>query len=199
MPLSERRQRFVELFVLYMNAARAAREAGYSEKNAKKEGHRLLGIDEVIEAIEAAKAARSARVQVDQDDVLRGLNAVLNADVGNLVDENNRPLKVKDMPLADRLAIKKVKVTELYEGRGDDRQLIGFTTEFELGDRTRAVDLGMQHLGLKKDTKVKLEGNLKVKAAAGVMLLPAEEIDLPAPSTPAPSSEVAKPVVEPQP
>jgi phage terminase small subunit len=210
MPLSERRQKFVECYLVTLNAAEAAREAGYSEKNAKKEGHRLLQIDEVADAIAAAKAERKARVEVFQDDVLRELLCILRVDIGRAFRPDGtmlplQPLKVQDekgvetievMPEDVRRAIAGVDVERLYEGRGDERHQVGTLTKIRLLDKTRAVELGMRHLGLMKDTKVKFEGNLKVKAAAGVMLLPAEEIDLPPATPPAPSNEGAKPEVE---
>jgi phage terminase small subunit len=178
---SQRREMFVEqLLVHNFNATKAAEAAGFSKRFANREGYRLLQDPEIQAAVAAAIEARKKRVEVDQDDVLRRLNAALNADVGNLVDANNRPLKLKDMPAEHRLAIKKVKVMELFEGRGDERQLIGYTTEFDLSDPLRAVDLAMQHLGLKKPDKLALTD----AAGEGLII----EIRKPAPK-PAPPSE----------
>jgi phage terminase small subunit len=63
-PLTAKRQRFVEEYLIDLNATAAAGRAGYKHPN--KQGPRLL----VNVGIAAAKQARSQRAQVDQDYVL---------------------------------------------------------------------------------------------------------------------------------
>ena len=66
--------RFVEEYLVDLNATQAAIRAGYSAKNADKIGPELLGKTRVAEAIQEAQAKRSERVSVSQDDVVRGLH-----------------------------------------------------------------------------------------------------------------------------
>lgn len=56
-----------------LNATQAAIRAGYSARTAEQQGPRLLGNVEIAAAVQAAQQARSDRVQITQDDVLRGL------------------------------------------------------------------------------------------------------------------------------
>jgi len=69
--ISPKRQRFVDEYLVDLNATQAAIRAGYSPKTAKQQGSQLLSI--LDEEIEAAKAERRQRTEFDQDKVLREL------------------------------------------------------------------------------------------------------------------------------
>ena len=71
--MTPRQQRFVDEYLLDLNATQAAIRAGYSARTAEQQGPRLLGNAGVAAAIQAAQEARSERVHITQDDVLRGL------------------------------------------------------------------------------------------------------------------------------
>lgn len=72
--MTPRQQRFVDEYLVDLNATQAAIRAGYSVRTAEQQGPRLLGYAEIAEAVRLAQAARSQRVQITQDDVLRGLH-----------------------------------------------------------------------------------------------------------------------------
>lgn len=75
-PLSDRQRRFVEAYVVCLNAAEAYRRAGYSapdEHAASANGARLMARDSIRTAIESELIARSERARVTADDVVRGL------------------------------------------------------------------------------------------------------------------------------
>lgn len=73
--LTPRQRAFVEAYLVSLNAADAARQAGYSPKTANREGSRLLSNVDVQAAIAAAQAERSRRTEVTQDWVLGALRA----------------------------------------------------------------------------------------------------------------------------
>ena len=71
--MTPRKQRFVDEYLVDLNATQAAIRAGYSARTAEQQGPRLLGNVEIAQAVQAAQQARSHRVLINQDDVLRGL------------------------------------------------------------------------------------------------------------------------------
>jgi len=71
--MTPRQQRFVDEYLVDLNATQAAIRAGYSARTAEQQGPRLLGNVEIAKAVQAAQQVRSDRVQITQDDVLRGL------------------------------------------------------------------------------------------------------------------------------
>ncbi len=71
--LTLKQKRFVDEYLLDLNATQAAVRAGYSAKNADKIGPRLVGRSRVAEAIAKAMQARSERIELDQDWVIEQL------------------------------------------------------------------------------------------------------------------------------
>ena len=73
MKLTDRQQRFVDEYLIDLNATQAAIRAGYSGKNAESIGYQLLQKTPVQEALIAAKTKRTERTLITQDMVLSGL------------------------------------------------------------------------------------------------------------------------------
>lgn len=73
MALTAKQQRFVEEYLVDLNATQAAIRAGYSEKNADKIGSELLGKTGVAEAVQEAMAKRSAKTGLTAEKVLADL------------------------------------------------------------------------------------------------------------------------------
>ncbi len=71
--LTPKQARFVEEYLIDLNATQAAIRAGYSARNADKIGPELLGKTRVAEAVKAAQQARSGRTEITQDEVIQGL------------------------------------------------------------------------------------------------------------------------------
>jgi phage terminase small subunit len=81
MALTDKQQRFVQEYLLDLNASAAARRAGYSAKTAQEQGSRLLLNVMVQEAIAEAQDARSKRTEITQDRVLQELAKIGFADI----------------------------------------------------------------------------------------------------------------------
>ena len=71
--LTPKQARFVEEYLLDLNAAAAARRAGYSEKTADSIAAQLLSKTKVFEAVQSAVAARSAKTEITAEYVLENL------------------------------------------------------------------------------------------------------------------------------
>ena len=79
--LRERQKRFVEEYLVDLNATQAAIRAGYSEKTAMEQGYQLLQKTSVQKAIEEAQNKLLERIQISQDEVIRRL--LENADIAS--------------------------------------------------------------------------------------------------------------------
>ena len=71
--LTPKQQRFVDEYLIDLNATQAAIRAGYSEKTAQEQSSRMLSNVIVSDAIRQAQQERQKRTLVTQDDVIRGL------------------------------------------------------------------------------------------------------------------------------
>lgn len=68
--LTDKQQRFVDEYLIDLNAKQAAIRSGYSAKTAEQQGSRLLSNAKVRDAVEAGKAKVANRIEVTQDYVL---------------------------------------------------------------------------------------------------------------------------------
>lgn len=69
--LTDKQQRFVDEYLIDLNATKAAVRAGYSEKTAQQMGSENLSKPVIQEAIEKAQEKRSERTEVSQDYVIK--------------------------------------------------------------------------------------------------------------------------------
>ncbi len=71
--LTPKQQRFVEEYLIDLNATQAAIRAGYSEKTAQEQSSRLLSNVMVQEAVQKAKNKLSERTELTVEMVVQGL------------------------------------------------------------------------------------------------------------------------------
>ena len=81
MALTPKQARFVEEYLVDLNATQAATRAGYSERTANEQGARLLAHVSVAAAIAAAQQKRSKRTEITQDMVLREYAKIAFSDI----------------------------------------------------------------------------------------------------------------------
>lgn len=74
--MTEKQARFVNEYLVDLNATQAAIRAGYSGKTAYKIGAQLLQKTSVAQAIEKAQKARATRLSRQAEDVLKDINDV---------------------------------------------------------------------------------------------------------------------------
>jgi len=84
--LTPKQQRFVDEYLIDLNATQAAVRAEYSAKTSASQGERLLRNVEIQSAITIAQQNRSIRTEISQDDVLRKWWELANVDVNDLVE-----------------------------------------------------------------------------------------------------------------
>ncbi|WP_440064370.1 terminase small subunit [Pseudomonas syringae] len=85
MALTAKQQRFVDEYLIDLNATQAATRAGYSKKTANEQGSRLLANVSVSAAIRQGMNARSGRVEITQDMVLKELAKIGFSDIRKVV------------------------------------------------------------------------------------------------------------------
>jgi len=145
--LTAKQEAFVQEYLKDMSPARAAKRAGYGGKNLDAVGSQVLGQALVQARIAEAQAIRLARTQVDSDFVLKRLLEEINADAGDLYDDDGRLLPVKQWPEVWRRGMVSMIRTKVIYGRGDDRATpIGEATDVVLVDRARRLELLGRHI-----------------------------------------------------
>jgi hypothetical protein len=72
-PMTPKQQRFVDEYLVDLNATQAAIRAGYSAKTANVIGHENLTKPDIAEAVMAAMRERAQRIEISQDYVLQSI------------------------------------------------------------------------------------------------------------------------------
>lgn len=85
-PMTPKQERFVEEYLIDLNATQAAIRAGYSKRSAYSIGEENLRKPAVMDAVQEAIRARRERTRADQDRIVRELESVFMADPNELVE-----------------------------------------------------------------------------------------------------------------
>lgn len=90
MALTPKQARFVQEYLVDLNATAAAKRAGYSERTAYSIGQRLLKNVEIQKALQTARAALQERTGITMYYVLTKLKEVADADASDAQDSDLR-------------------------------------------------------------------------------------------------------------
>lgn len=146
MSLTAKQRRFIDEYLIDLNATQAAIRAGYSEKTAEAAGSRLFRNVKVAAAIAKAMEERSERTKIDADWVLLRIAEMLDADISDIIDEDNTYKPIHEWPKVWRQMLAGVDVQELFEGRGKARQKIGEVVKIRFIDRLKALEMAGKHV-----------------------------------------------------
>lgn len=155
MALTAKQKRFVEEYLIDLNATQAAIRAGYSVRSASEIGNENLRKPQIRAHIDEALAERSKRTGINADRVLQELARIAFVKATDVIDTDDATIKqyASDDDLAVIQSVK-VKVIPTKEGDGVER-------EIRLNDKLKALELLGKHLGMFKD-KLEINGSMDV-------------------------------------
>ena len=148
MSLTPKQERFVEEYLVDLNATQAAIRAGYSPRTADRQGPRLLGNAGVQAAIAAGRDRLSHTTGITQERVLAEYAKLAFVDPRKLFREDGRPVPIPELDDDTAAAVAGVEVSEEFEGKGEARQFVGYTRKVKLVDKKGALDSIARHLGM---------------------------------------------------
>lgn len=155
--LTNKQQRFVDEYLIDLNATQAAIRAGYknseyTDTNASK----LLENTRIKKAIEQAMAERSRRTGINQDRIILELAKIAFLKADDVINSDDASIKPDASP-DDLACIQSVKVKTMESNKGTSTE-----REVRLGDKIKALELLGRHLGMFKD-KIEVSGIDKEK------------------------------------
>ncbi|WP_102400194.1 terminase small subunit [Haloimpatiens massiliensis] len=143
--LTPKQQRFVEEYLIDLNATQAAIRAGYSPKTAKDIGCENLAKPNIRACIDKAMAERSKRTGINADRVLQELARIGFVNPKDVINFNKASVE-SNASEDDLAAIQSVKVKMMQSENGDMVE-----REVRLNDKLKALELMGKHLGMFKD------------------------------------------------
>lgn len=142
--LTEKQQRFVDEYLIDLNATQAAIRAGYSARTANEQGSQNLAKLSIQQAIAERMAERSKRTGINQDRVVLELAKIAFVKMTDLVDSQGR---IRESAADDDLAcIESIKYKESESDTGSSVE-----SEVKIASKLKALELLGKHLGMWND------------------------------------------------
>ena len=148
--MTQKQKRFIEEYLIDLNATQAAIRAGYSPDTAQQTGSENLSKPVIRAQIDRAMAERSKRTGVNAERVVQELAKIAFVNAAEVIDPKTATVKEDALP-EDTAAIQAVKVKTF----GED----GLEREIKMADKLKALELLGKHLGMFKD-RIELSGGL---------------------------------------
>lgn len=148
--MTEKQKRFVDEYLIDLNATQAAIRAGYSVDTAEQIGYQLLQKTSVQTAISKEMAERSKRTGVNQDRVVLELAKIAFVKMTDVVNEEG--VITEDASEDDLSCIESIKYKESKSANG-----VTVEREVKIASKMKALELLGKHLGMWND---KLDVNL---------------------------------------
>lgn len=139
--LTQKQKRFVDEYLVDLNATQAAIRAGYSEKTAYSIGQRILKNVEIQAAIERSQKEREKRTEITQDRVLQELTKIGFANITDFVEIKEGYVNVKDTS----------EIPEDKVGAISSIEAGNFGIKLKLNNKLDALEKIGRHLGMFKD------------------------------------------------
>ena len=161
--LTPKQQRFVDEYLIDLNATQAAIRAGYSKDSAQQIGSENLTKPVVQEAIQEANKNRQQRTQIDADYVLKRLVEIDQMDVLDIMDDKYNFKPISEWPQVWRQFASNIESLELSDADGAVKKI-------KWPDKVKNLELLGKHVavGAFKD-KVEHSGGITVSSVADVM------------------------------
>ena len=146
--LKAKHEMFCREYLVDMNATQAAIRAGYAASRAHVTGSELYNRPEIRARINALKQERIAQLGVDANYVLMRLVEIDRLDVADILNDDLSVKHLKDWPESWRRYIGEFSLAEMFEGRGDDRDMVGIIKKIKWPDKVKNLELLGRHVAV---------------------------------------------------
>lgn len=141
--LTPKQQRFVDEYLIDLNATQAAIRAGYSPKTAKEQGARLLSKANIQAEIQKRQRKTEAKLEISQERIIQELASIAfanGADFAEVVEVSGLELQTVKFKATEKLpAEKRAAIASIKSGSSG--------MEVKTYDKLKAMELLGKYLG----------------------------------------------------
>lgn len=157
MALTDKQKRFVEEYLVDLNATQAAIRSGYSRDTARAIGSENLSKPDIQEAIKEKQAELSESTNVTAKRVIEEYAKIAFSDVRNVLTVDGGLKDSSEWDDNTASAVASIKTSEVISPEGEK---MGINREVKMYDKLRALDALGKHLGVfEKDNEQKKNEN----------------------------------------
>ena len=160
--LTPKQQKFVDEYLIDLNATQAAIRAGYSAKTAEWIGPQLLGKSHVAEAIKARRDELSRKTEVTQERIILEMSRLAFMDIRSLFNQDGSLIPIKQLSDSAAAAIAGIDVVQI----GNSDAGVGHVMKYKLPDKNRALENLARILGYLDKVKNKEQDGISKLAEA---------------------------------
>lgn len=148
MPLTDKQSRFIDEYLVDLNATQAAIRAGYSKAAAASIGSENLSKPEIQAELSKRQLDRQERTQVTQDRVVEELARLAFSDLRSLFKPDGTMKQPRELTAKEAACLSSIECFEKFEGAGEGRKQAGTVVKVRLWDKLAALDKLGRHLGM---------------------------------------------------
>lgn len=162
MSLTPKQALFVQEYLVDLNATRAYKAAGYSQKSAEVCASQLLRNPKVQAVIAKKTDKRMDRLEISADRVLQEIARLAFFDPRKFFNSDGSAKQVHELDDDTAMALAGMDVAEMFEGSGDQKHAYGLMKKFKLADKGQNLERLGKHLKLFTE-KVETSGEITTK------------------------------------
>lgn len=153
MALTDKQERFVQEYLIDLNATQAAIRAGYSPDSARQMGAENLSKPDIADAIAARAKKHSEKLDLSAERTLAAIAEIAFGDIRKMFDADGALRRPQDWDDETAAAVAGMDVVTVSAGEG----MVEHVAKIRRTDRLRALDMLARHHSLYND---KLEVNV---------------------------------------
>ena len=144
--LTAKQEAFCQEYLIDLNATQAAIRAGYSDSTARQIASEMLSKPYISEYISSLKADRMNKTQVDAEYVLKRLIEIDQMDFADILNDDHSFKPINDWPKVWRQYLSGIDLAEMWEGNGDQREVVGMLKKVKWPDKVKNLELLGKHI-----------------------------------------------------
>jgi len=144
--LTDKQEAFCREYLIDLNATQAAIRAGYSEDTANVIASENLSKPYIAERISCLKAERMNKTQVDAEYVLKRLIEIDQMDFADILNSDHAFKPIGEWPKVWRQYLSGIDLAEMWEGNGDQREMVGMLKKVKWPDKVKNLELLGKHI-----------------------------------------------------
>lgn len=148
MSLTDKQEMFCREYLIDLNATQAAIRAGYSAKAANVQGAQNLSKISIQNRISDLKLQRNDKINIDAAYVLNRLIEIDQMDVLDIMTDDMSIKPVSQWPASWRRYLSGFDLAEMFEGRGEEREMVGILKKIKWPDKVRNLELLGKHISV---------------------------------------------------
>lgn len=181
MKLTEKQKLFCNEYLVDFNATRAY-SAVYDTTNlaCRVEGSKNLSKPNIQAYLNEKRDKLLNKLEITQEKTLKEIANLAFSNLKDAFDEKGNLLDPKDWPDSITACISSIEVVEEFEGKGADRERIGWTKKVRLWNKTEALKMLGQYFAMftdKKDLTIKGELSMKTNISKSHIDKELDELD----------------------